>query len=280
MGDESTTIFGDSLTANSLLVTALNTYMPTKLFKAEGIGGQTWQQIMCRQGSRPIYVTVAGNAFTGATAVSITSISTQFLSTTADETTRKVSGQCSGRECIITRTSSGGVESYTIIAANSATTAVPPNSLFVPDSGGNSRWDIQILWPGRNNVPDLTGLLVATDSACAHIMPPRRFLVIGVLPALSEHSQSSGANLTAYNAIIAHNNTLRSTYPDSYVEITPPTSIEMTAINFTPTSQDLTDIANGVIPTSMRLDNVHINSDGYLLIALRVWQKYRALTWD
>lgn len=280
--EDTTVMFGDSLSQGAggkSVLQWLSNYMPLRLYINEGIGGQTWQQIACRQGSKPVFLTVSGSAFTGATPVAVTSISTQLLSTLADTTTRKISGLCADRECILTRTSSGGVESYTIVAADSSTSSVPANSQFFPDQGINTRSDIQIFWWGRNNSPDFAGLADAIDAAAAYLLSPRRFIVVGVLNALSETSASSGGNLTAYGNIIAINNTLRTNYPDNFVESTPPSLAECTALNFTPTAQDNMDITNGTIPTSMRADSVHLNDLGYQLIAYRIFQKYKSLGW-
>ena len=41
----------------------------------------------------------------------------------------------------------------------------------------------------------------------------------------------------------------------------------------TPTQQDTTDISNGEIPTSLRIDTVHFNTAGYTVIANCVYKK-------
>lgn len=42
--------------------------------------------------------------------------------------------------------------------------------------------------------------------------------------------------------------------------------------NLTPTEQDTTDIANGVVPTSLRYDSVHFNDYGYIAVATCVYE--------
>jgi lysophospholipase L1-like esterase len=93
----------------------------------------------------------------------------------------------------------------------------------------------------------------------------RRFLVIGVLPALPEI-----IGTTNYNAIISMNAILSANYPNNYIASTPPTTTEMSFIMYTPTAQDNIDIANGVFPTGMHFDNTHLNGYGYNIIANRV----------
>jgi len=74
--------FGDSLTYGAGAVgTSFLTYpqqlqniLYPRLVQNYGIGGQTMEQIACRQGAKPIYITLNGNAFNGVNDVSITSI--------------------------------------------------------------------------------------------------------------------------------------------------------------------------------------------------------------
>lgn len=265
--------FGDSLTQGSgstglvgglTYPQYLSNILYPRLVQNLGLGGQTMNQIACRQGAKPIYITITGNTLGGTSDVSITSISTQFLSWAGSNTTYS-SGIVNGVPCLITRTVVSTVETYVIRGANSSTATIPPNSIFYPDSSYNALPTIQIFWWGRNNIPNLTGLDTLYDSAISLMPSPRRFLIIGVKPSLNETIGTSN-----YNAIIAMNNILRSNYPNNYVECTPPTTNEMSAIMYTPSTQDNTDITNGVFPTGMHYDNTHLNGYGYNIIANRV----------
>ena len=53
----------------------------------------------------------------------------------------------------------------------------------------------------------------------------------------------------------------------------------MSAIMYTPTTQDNIDIANGVFPTGMHYDNVHLNGYGYNIIANRVAKLINQYGW-
>lgn len=260
--------FGDSLTAGTggtPYPTFLSWYY-RRLVNNFGVGGQTAQQIACRQGGLPIYL--GAFTFNNQTAVSITP-NYQFLSTPADNTTRTMSGTINGIQCIITRTASGGppstTETYTILPVGNNTTAIPANSQFLPDDGLNATRDIQILWLGRNNVPTLTGLDGWIDSCVGKLHHPRRVLIIGVKNAQNETNGT--ANKTAIDAM---NVILQGNYPNNYVSIAPPTQAEATAVGYgTFTTQDITDIANGIFPATFHFDNVHFNSYGYQVIANR-----------
>lgn len=237
-----------------------------------GIGGQTMEQIGCRQGAIPIYITITGNIFNAANAVSITSISNEFLSTAADAVVRRESGIVAGVPCIITRSA---VNAYTITPGSSSTAVVPANSIFYPDSAFNARGSVQILELGRNNVGvNLSDLPAIIDSAIAFMTVPRRFLVLGVPNGLTEIIGTPN-----YEEILEVNNILRANYPNNYVEMTPPTSEEMAAMMYVPDEQDEEDIANGTFPTGMMYDNVHRNYKGYQLIGNRVAAKLNQYNW-
>jgi len=273
--------FGDSLTqgAGATSATGLNyvaqlsNILYPRLIINSGMGGQTMQQIASRQGAKPIYVTLNGNAFNGVNDVSITSISSQFLSM-SDTVAKYASGIINGVPCIITRTVVSSVETYVIKGANNSTATIPANSIFYPDSSYNALQTIQVFWWGRNNVPTLTGLDTLIDNAISIMSSPRRFLIIGVLPALNEI-----IGTTNYNAIVAMNAILSSNYPNNYIASTPPTNTEMSAIMYTPSAQDNIDIANGVFPTGMHNDNVHLNGYGYNIIANRVALMIKQYGW-
>jgi len=273
--------FGDSLTEGSGATTATGLSYPAqltnilypRLVQNLGLGGQTMEQIASRQGAKPIYITISGNTLSGASNTSITSISSQFLYY-ALTTAQYASGIVNGVPCLITRTVVSTVETYVIRGYNSSTATIPPNSIFYPDSSFNALPTIQIFWWGRNNVPSLTGLDTLIDNAISIMPSPRRFLVIGVLPALNEI-----IGTTNYNAIVAMNATLAVNYPNNYIASTPPTTAEMSAIMYTPTTQDNIDIANGVFPTGMHNDNVHLNGYGYNIIANRVATLIKQYGW-
>jgi hypothetical protein len=273
--------FGDSLTEGAGATTATGLSYPAqltnilypRLIQNLGLGGQSMEQIASRQGAKPIYITISGNTLSGASNTSITSISSQFLYY-ALTTAQYASGIVNGVPCLITRTVVSSVETYVIRGYNSSTATIPPNSIFYPDSSFNALPTIQIFWWGRNNVPSLTGLDTLIDNAISIMPSPRRFLIIGVKPSLTEIIGTSN-----YTAIIAMNNILRSNYPNNYVECTPPTTTEMSAIMYTPTTQDNTDITNGVFPTGMHYDSTHLNGYGYNIIANRVATLIKQYGW-
>ena len=276
--------FGDSLTLGEAgNATPYPKSLMDKLFPRllinQGIGGQKTEQIAARQGGKPIFVTLNGNTFVGSNTISITNINIEFLSTAANTTTAYSSGILAGVHCLIIRTVVSGVETYTVRPSSSSNTAVPVKTRFYPDSASNAKPTIQIFWYGRNDVffgsTSLVNVPAYIDDSIEFMQKPRRFLTIGILPALTEIIGTAN-----YNSILSVNNTVKANYPNNYIESTPPTVSEMDAINYIPTTQDNIDIANGVFPSGMFYDNVHITTNGYMIIANRIYKKLVEYNWD
>ncbi|WP_215901807.1 hypothetical protein, partial [Acinetobacter soli] len=49
--------------------------------------------------------------------------------------------------------------------------------------------------------------------------------------------------------------------------------------NIEPTAQDLTDISNGIVPTSLRSDAVHWTAQGYTILGNQIFKKLIELGW-
>lgn len=283
----SITCFGDSLTAGTGgtdLATLLRRLLPNRLINNAGIGGQTAAQIAARQGGLPIDVTIAGDAFAGAGAVSVTAISTTLLSTPAENNTRYGSGSIGSLQCFLIRTAAGGPpstsETYTITPVYSSTGAVPAKTRFIPDSAINARHDIQVIWVGRNNVggavSSVPGLV---EDMVDYMATPKRAVVVGILAGTSE-TIGSGSTRTDLDAA---NQALEETWGDVFVTADPPSVAEMTAVGYTATSGDNTQITNGVWPDGLRSDGsgnrVHLTTQGYQIFANRIAAVIGAQGW-
>jgi len=268
-------------------------FLPTeRVINQYGIGGQTSTQIATRFGAIPCYVTATGGAFsTVGVPVTLSNMSSYFLRTAADNTSRYASGTllttqgnvAVKQRCIIFRSATGTapsqVEVDTIaLAANyfGANATIAPDSIFIPDAGLNAVDDINTFWMGRND-PDKTKILASIVACVNYLANPKRFLVFGVLP---NNLETTGTPARA--EVDAHNTSLKNLYPDNYIQMTPPTTEEMAFIKYTPTSDDLTDIANGIFPRGMKPtgDITHLNGIGYKIIALREYRKFVQFGWD
>jgi hypothetical protein len=244
-----------------------------RLSQRNATGGQDAAQIAVKQGSQPLYISIQNGVLAGSAETPITSISNQFLSTPATPTISYSTGTVNGINAIITRTVVSTVETYTIKGFNNTTAAIQNNSVFYPDSAFNNIKNTQIMWWGKNGTGGVP-LLTLYDNAINYMESPKRVLILGVLLSLDQI-----VGTAAYTSTIALNNSLALNYPKSYIVMTPPTVAEMAQIVYTPTTQDNTDIANGVFPTGMRADNVHLNSFGYYIVALRVAKVLKSYGW-
>jgi len=107
-----------------------------------------------------------------------------------------------------------------------------------------------IIWAGRNNFTDPTTVkadIATMISALGHT----RYLVLSILNA-----ESSGTS--DYNTIIQLNNDLKTIYGSKYVDV----RTYLVSLYNPSIPQDVLDNSNDVPPSSLRIDNIHLNSDG------------------
>lgn len=143
---------------------------------------------------------------------------------------------------------------------------------FVPDQPTNAAHSVQVLWLGSNNMPSLTKVPGLVNRCTRPIPQPRRVIVLGILPA-PEETNGTSAN-TAIDSANATIKTLTEAANGVVIPATPSTPAEMTALGYTPTTQDNTDMANGVFPTEMRsrhlAPHVHLVGVCYSVFAHRL----------
>jgi hypothetical protein len=250
-----------------------------------GIGGQTSPQIAARQGGSPCLCTVTGNQIPASGAVTLTAYSTDMLYNSGVSGNLTYAGALAGVHGKLSGNSTNGMNTatYTFTRDSAgAAVACPANTPFIPDIGVASRGNIQILEAGRNNSGQQAQILADFAAMIGYETPLiKKFIILPVMNAVGE-----GIGTSAYATIMAINAALQAAYPNSFVDTrSPPTADEMAALGYTPTAQDLTDIANGCIPTGMRgvvngvPDALHLNNIGYALQALRVAAFITAMGW-
>jgi hypothetical protein len=263
------------------------------------IGGQQqWQQAM-RLGAIPTFLTVATTAIdttgvavsaigtvsprTGATITqnvtpSNTGIypSTMLLSTGADNATRAFVGWIidstgARARATVTRTSTGGVPStsevYALKSSSGVTITTATTTVqFIPDTGDIMSY-AAILGGGLNDLG--TGLFVSSPPTAATIMADVRavqdaivasigpavqaFVIMGMYGAAASYTQTGSAGDLA---IIAHNDERRAKYPGRFVDRSAILAAAATAPG------DNTDVTNHWVPTSLRVDTIHLNNAG------------------
>lgn len=254
--------WGDSLTAGSggtpypTQLAAL--YGTTRSIFNMGLGGDTSAQIATRQGGKPPLVAVAGNQIPASGAVTVTpSVSTVL------QNNQSLAGQLAGIAGILRNTA--GVYNFTRTIAGSVLKV--DAALYFDTAGGGFDAQTVVIWVGQNDTLDSLGSasVLATVAAMLASLKSaphsRRFVVLSV-PGANMGSIGS----TGYNNLVAHNNTLRDTYPRNYID-----ARALLIRNYNSgIPQDVTDFNNDIIPSSLRSDAVHLNTAGYAIVATAV----------
>jgi hypothetical protein len=120
---------------------------------------------------------------------------------------------------------------------------------------------INIIWCGSVYRTDTEATKRGVAAAIASLRPNDRFLV------LSPHNATTTDPFVfeppAHDEIVRVNRELAQLYPDNFVDVR-----SYLIDRYDPAiPQDVTDRANDVPPFSLRYDMIHLNDDGYLLVA-------------
>gem|GEM_PF-2912779 len=156
-------------------------------------------------------------------------------------------------QLVFTRDTAGSA----VTVATTATFAMRPFTRFatptIPASRKHvsHRDDICIIWGGRNS-NDYSRYLTELQQMVAN-MNTKRFVICPEFPYSTETTGTSGAtNLTNLN------NNIKAAYPDNYCQIGGIDLLQNFKNKYNPAyAGDVTDIANGITPRSLRSDNLH-----------------------
>jgi lysophospholipase L1-like esterase len=302
-GYRTITAFGDSLYegigssgfANDYITTAWLPQLIAMLGAGwtgnkRGITSQTSTQIATRQGGYGLTVSVTSAQIPASGGVVLTAVSSDFLMNISVAISYPaITGTLAGVHGTMMSTSTSGSPDPTGSLGKYTFTRDTPGSAvacfagtrFYIDDAIVRAGDIQVFGYGRNNPVQATVLTDLAASVGALTPLFKKFIVGSVLPQITEINGSAGRiNINAINtAIIA-------TYPNNYIDLAiPPTTTEQAWLlanyGWSPTTQDMTDMANGVWPTSLHAtsDITHLNNTGYALWAYRFLQFLQAKGW-
>ncbi|MEQ0418152.1 hypothetical protein ABLV48_12055, partial [Klebsiella sp. JB_Kp045] len=255
------------------------------------IGGQKSGQVAMRMGAKPIYLTVNGDlipasggsvAITQINGVSATaeppypSQDVRFLSTPSNTTTYTLDGWISGIKCRVTRTSSGGVETYNLTALSGAGFRCLPGSLFVPeyamqDHSDSEMWicvGINDFRSGATTAADYDADVAAIKTNIDALVNQaeksgRPILVYGINTCNYPPVELLGG--IRYQRILEVNQYLSQKYPGYYVRGSNGRDLreELVSRYNASIAQDVTDFGNDIVPSSLRSDPRHPNATGY-----------------
>lgn len=255
------------------------------------IGGQKSGQVAMRMGAKPIYLTVNGDlipasggsvAITQINGVSATaepaypSQDVRFLSTPSNTTTYTLDGWISGIKCRVTRTSSGGVETYNLTALSGSGFRCLPGSLFVPeyamqDHSDSEMWicvGINDFRSGATTAADYDADVAAIKTNIDALVNQaeksgRPILVYGINTCNYPPVELLGG--IRYQRILEVNQYFSQKYPGYYVRGSNGRDLreELVSRYNASIAQDVTDFGNDIVPSSLRSDPRHPNATGY-----------------
>jgi lysophospholipase L1-like esterase len=124
-------------------------------------------------------------------------------------------------------------------------------------------YDFNVIWSGRNNYGDTEQVISDIADMVAALPSPKRFVVLS-LPNGDFSAEYPG--MGGYGLIQKLNDALRSTYPNNYIDVR-----SYLVSKYDPTDpQDVIDHEHDVTPSSLRADQLHLNAEGYGLVAQKI----------
>ncbi|WP_372699427.1 hypothetical protein [Arthrobacter sp. JSM 101049] len=269
--------WGDSLTDDLLTGaqswTAQLAALTGKQHYNGGWYSQEHDQIAARQGGLPALVTLAGNTTAASGPSTVTAITNSPVLYSPN---RAVAGTLAGIPGILAESTA---DTVIFTPDTPGTYPVPPGSRFTPANGTAYRDRITTIWAGRNgylNIP-VQRTIASTQAMIDYLGPDvKRVIVMEIPPSDTNPIGGPGrAELDAYNA--ARKAAFPAYWDDTATWLR--TAAAAAAAGITWTAQDLTDITNGVTPTSFRSDYIHFNATGCKAIAYRVHQIAQERGW-
>ena len=129
--------------------------------------------------------------------------------------------------------------------------------------------EITVIWSGRNNWWETQTVISDIESMVAELSGP--YFILGVINGSYSGIETIGQ--PNYNNILALNSSLESIYGSRFIDIR-----EILVNAYNPSlPQDLTDFTNDVPPSSLRADQIHLNTAGYSVVANAVYAAYTAI---
>ena len=238
----------------------------------QGIGGNTVQEILARQGAYPAIVDplVIPSERTPVDIVLKSSQNGRLIRWANSNLASKVNPvYVNGIEGTLAETTdSDDVCHYTFTRSNSGEEVTIKRPTFLITSKSlNTKENIQILWIGQNgNWNSEDELVEMFKSAINHMGGlNKRYICVG----LSSKTESERKTLERKMGIA---------FGEHYINIREYlTKYGLEDANITPTPQDNEDISQGKVPTSLRADEVHFTADGYKVIANVIYRRGKEL---
>ncbi|MGR3823048.1 MAG: hypothetical protein ACU0A5_10780 [Salipiger marinus] len=252
-------IRGDSLGAASAGIGSVGDLLGITTVN-RSVGGWSVNDIALRAGAIQPQITVEGDTLPGTGSVAVTAI----VPATGWTTYVPVSFAGTLAGVPVTLAATAGASTFTVTRVTDGDpVAIPAGTLFTATEEPVYREYVQVIAPGRNAVTTPTFVadtLAAVAAMVANLTPlyPRR-VVLGVSNSQAEPAGSEGhTKIVDYNALAAE--TFGAAFYDIWADFK---EFGLAMAGITPTTDDVTALADDLPPPSLMADAVHPNTTGY-----------------
>lgn len=232
-----------------------------------GKWGRSAPQTAAAQGGAPTMLTFPSNTIQASGAATVT-VPSSTVNPLGGSYNGSLTGKAHGIAGTLSWVQATDVLTFTRTTSGSAI-ALTGAVKFIPDVGAAvaNREAIQIFAVGRNGVTDVNGNVAAIRAMAGY--GNSRFLVLSILTWVGQTNPA------------ASNYALQEAFPDQYVDLLGwlMTPAAATAAGITFDSNDNADIAAGLVPRALRVDDVHPNAYGRKAIAAYLFQVMVARGW-
>ena len=234
-----------------------------------GVGGENSVTICARAGGNPfIVLPVAGVIPATTTAFEITLQAINgYVPKPLMQGPSSYAGRLGQVPGTFSRTVVDNVYTYYFTRAKAGAEIVANRPLpMYLDIGDQARGDINIIWIGQNGPNDVRAIQDAKAIIQRMTALDKRYLVISKPGGTSANDADDALWFAEFGRrfIPIRQYMVKYGLADAGIE---------------PTAQDLTDMANGTVPTSLRSDSVHWLAAGYTILANIIFQRLKELEW-
>ena len=237
--------------------------------KNRGVGGENSVTITARMGGYPFMVLPVAEVIPATTTpfeITLLPINGQ-MPAPLKQGSLTYTGRLGAVPGTFSRTESGGVLTYyfTRATAGSEVVANRPMAMYL-DVGIEARGDIYLIWIGQNG-PDTTRAIQDAKALIQQMTAlDKRFLVISKPGGTSAQDAEDAQWFAEFG---------RRFIPIRQYMV----KYGLADAGITPTAQDIIDMANGTVPSSLRVDPTHWNASGYTILGHVVFQRLIELEW-
>ena len=259
--------WGDSMTADiypGVLKTLLqNSGMFVDVYNM-GIGGETSVTICARQGGNPFRVLVDSGVIPSdisAVRVTLLPINGEIVRPLL-QGSPTLSGYLGDVHGTLARVLPEDYYTFTRTTAGPEITLNRPTAFYL-DVATPRLGDVHVIWIGQNGSTNTRAISDAKAMIQRMQALDKRFLVISK-PTSTDADDAAWFSEFGSRFVAARKYLIQYGLQDA---------------NITPTAQDVTDISNGVVPTSLRKDSVHWTPTGYSILANVIFKRLKEMGW-